>query len=58
MAPAEDHVDGEILPEILTYEESDVPKWKLDRFREWLRVREASEEPDMLVGRAIRAPGA
>jgi hypothetical protein len=25
-------------PPILTYEESDVPKWKLDRFREWLRT--------------------
>jgi hypothetical protein len=43
---------------VLTYEEDDVPTWKLERFREWLRAREASDGPDMLVGRAVRAPGA
>ncbi len=43
---------------VLTYEEADVPKWKLERFREWLLARDASDGADTLVGRAVRAPGA
>jgi hypothetical protein len=41
-----------------TYEESDVPLWKLERFREWLRHEDAPGNPNLVAGRAVRAPGA
>ena len=48
----------QITASTTTYSEQDVPKWKLERFCEWLHRGDADDEPDMLVGRAVRAPGA
>jgi hypothetical protein len=51
---SDEEVPNEAVPRTQTYTESDVPKWKLERFREWLHRSDADSEPDMLVGRAVR----
>ena len=45
-------------PEHRTYEASDVPKWKLDRFREWIAPSHPNDQPDALAGRPVRLPNA